>query len=308
MEEGPYSIRKHIQGVLSWLDNEDALKKLDAGDVSLLKEKLTPLTKEERKPERNPYVLLRYEYNGYYGSFKKKYLVPLVDFVIIALANPTFCYHDEVGKHSEVEAAADEFSVQFADEAILEKYYGTSYEVWNLDGDYAPFYSEEAKEELRRVFAEETPAYSVDQDDVPVPQDFIPLIERVLEKYPMECTLVWENAVDTGKKMWNGKPDLLDISIEFTDAREAALFVATAPNIDYFTWRKKDRLYPVHISSLKNVQPFFEDDTVGTKSRKLWTPDAHQWDQLQKECAPRAPWDEMLSAAKSVMRQKRLKL
>lgn len=310
MEEGsfiiPYQIRNHAQNIIDWLAEEDTQKALGQLNVDELKEKLSPLTKYHPEPKRNPYVLIRYEYDGYYGSFKEKYVVTLLDYVAVALTNPTFCYHDKVGKHSEVTATVDQFSVEFVINPV--DYYISEYDYWNMNGDYGPQYPEEAKEELLRVFEEESPAYDVQQDEVPDPKEFIPLIERVLEKYPMETTLTWERSIDTGEKTWKGKPDLLHISIEFSDAREAALFVARAPKIEYYTWRNKEKRYPVDMSTVKaECQTFFEDDSVGTDSHNLWVPDPHQLDQLKQECAPRASWDEMLRAAKSVLKQKRLK-
>lgn len=247
-------------------------------------------------------MFLSYKYEGYYGSFKKKYLVPLVDYVVVALRNPTFCYYDEVGKHSEVTASVDEFHVKFANQEILEKYYTSEYDVWNMNGDYGPYYSEEAKKELCRVFDDESPEYNPEKDDVPDPKEFIPLIERVLVHYPMRTVLVWKNAVKT-----DGKPEFLHISIDFTDAREAALFIANSPKVEYFTWRNKEKRYDVDIARQKHPEMFFEDDTVGTDAHKLWKPDEYQWDQLQKECAPGAEWEEMICTANSVVRQKRLK-
>jgi len=299
----PLYIRQHVQGVLNWFESDDDAKQY--ADSDALRKLLTPLTEYTPPPVRNPWVLISYAYAGYYGSFKKHYLVPLVDYVVVALSKPTFYFSDEVGKHTEVEAHVDDFVVEFADETHREKYHVTAYSPWNLLGDYAPHYSDEARDALIDAFEKETPAYNVEEDYVPDPQDFVPLIEQTLAPFPMGTVLSWSKCIATGKTTWAGKSEMLNLNLAFPDARMAALFVQSAPKISYCS-RNRER-YDIDVSTLDKPKVCLEDDAYGTNAVECWTCDPLQWDQMQKECVPRAAWDEMLRVAKSVIRQKRLK-
>lgn len=295
LEPLPLCVRRHIKGVLEWIKTQEAKDYVDVSTVSAI---LTPLLKHMPPPIRNPLVLISYDYDGYYGYFQKRYIVSLVEYVVIALSKPTFYYSEEVGKHTKVEANVEDFIVTFADEEDELRHGVDAYRAWNFKGNYAPRYSYEAIGALWEVFESKTPAYNVEEDVVPNPEEFASLIDQTLAPFPKKTVLKWPEYL----------PNKLDLHLHFADARMAALFVQNAPKISYYLASNQEKRYDVDISTFGSPKVCFEDDSYGVDAAKFWTCDPLQWDQMQKECATRASWDEMLRVAQSVIRQKRLKV
>jgi hypothetical protein len=239
------------------------------------------------EPKHNPMVIVHASYESYrHGSFEEENITSLASYLcIMSLNNVEFSYCDRLGKHSEVEIPARDWSMWWADAERQDE---------EEDDNWSILKSEHfsLRDDVRQIlwdtcleFLKTRPPISIESDDAPEPSEFKEYAKEALENAPYSVVIKFFDLFPTKK-------------LEFSDARAAALFLVLKPDYKY-TVSYTDKTGQYHRNVEKTVNPGRDKYTVEQTFEDVvsdWTPPVSV-EMLPESC----PFDKLLEMAKKTI-------
>jgi hypothetical protein len=181
------------------------------------------------KPTNNPTLVMRFRYEGYrQGEFSEKEYCTLADYILIMCSGEGkyWSYSDVLGKHSEVEAPADQWDVDWEEHQLVSPLSADKWTWREIDCNNTPI-SDACREAL---WTECTTKWldkeytNLSDEDIPDWMDFKERFDNFVNdpQWPYAVKLTLKNAYEEGDHM--NRPQKRDYSFIFDDARIAAAF------------------------------------------------------------------------------------
>lgn len=274
----------------------------------------------------NPLVVVHFEWYGRDGSFEEDHLCRLSSWVLINCYSEVvdiirMSYCDRVGKHSEVEATLEDYSVRWAPDV------GYDAASVRLDDDRFRWPSEDARALSDAADARLEAAclqwlaeqalhpggYDGDRDPIPAWRGFVDTFKRTLAESPYAVAFQFDDAyhIDERKQVYPSghvvESNPQRFYITFEDPRVAAYFYAARPASITFT---SDRYIDVETNEGTTREVTFNPQSIepkalfGAEACEACTTGNAEWeppsdDEAWKEWSDHAPWEELLERAKA---------